>query len=167
MYIYLNCYICTPLRFIYIRPFPRGKHPQLHYTCTIVHPSAYKPPACEPAEQFVMDIRSGYPRRTQGFSVTSPRTSLASGKLPTRRISLFPVPAISTSKVAGLGWDSLLYSGGSASLYQSVACADRPHNPTYRTIQHLSLLGFTTQSSYIFEYIVKSISQHIEMLQTV
>ena len=62
-----------------------------------------------------MDIRSGYPRRTQGFSVTSPRTGLASGKLPTRRICLSPVSAISTSKVAGLGRDSLLYSGGSAS----------------------------------------------------
>ena len=61
------------------------------------------------------DIHSGYPRRTQGFSVTSPRTSLASGKLPTRRICLSPVSAISTSKVAGLGRDSLLYSGGSAS----------------------------------------------------
>ena len=50
-------------------------------------------------------------------------------------------------------------------LYQSVACADRPHNPNQRTIQHLSLLGFTTQFSYTSEYIVKSILQHIEMSQ--
>ena len=88
-------------------------HPQPQYT--IIHPSAYKPPVCKPAEQFVTDIRSGYPRRTQGFSVTSPSTGLASGKLPTRRICLSPVSAISTSKVAGLGRDSLLCSGGSAS----------------------------------------------------
>ena len=61
------------------------------------------------------DIRSGYPRRAQGFSVTSPKTSMASGKLPTRRNCLSPVSAISTSKVAGLGRDSLIHYGGSAS----------------------------------------------------
>ena len=61
------------------------------------------------------DIRDGYPRRTQGFSVPSPRTGLASGKLSRRRICLSPVSAISASKVAGLGRDSLLYAGGSAS----------------------------------------------------
>ena len=52
------------------------------------------------------DIRDGYPRWTQGFSVASPKTSLASGKLPTRRNCLSPVSAISTSKVAALGRDS-------------------------------------------------------------
>ena len=53
------------------------------------------------------------------MSYSGPRTaknsSLASGKLPTRRICLSPVSAISTSKVAGLGRNSLLYYGGSAS----------------------------------------------------
>ena len=111
------------------------------------------------------DIHSGYPHRTQGFSVTSPRTSLVLGKLPTRRICLSPVSAISTSKVAGLGRDSLLYSGGSAS-YTSMWPALTGHTILIsEQSQHLSLLGFTTQSSYTFEYIDKSILQHIETSQ--
>ena len=72
------------------------------------------------------DIRSGYPRRTQGFSVTSLKSSLASGKLPTRRNCLSPVSAISTSKVAGLWRDSLLFYGGSAS-YTSLWPAQTGH----------------------------------------
>ena len=39
---------------------------------------------------------SGCLRRPQGFSVPSPRTSLASGKLPTR-LPVSPVPVLSTS----------------------------------------------------------------------
>ena len=102
-------------------------------------------------------------RRTQRFSATSPRTSLALGKLPMRRNSLSPVSAMSTSEVAGLGRDSLLYSGGTASLYQYVACADRPHNPTN---EQSNTCCYNTILIYIFEYIVNSILQHIEMSQT-
>ena len=95
-----------------------------------------------PRRTSVTDIRDGHPRRTQGFSVASPKTSMASGKLPTRRICLSPVSAISTSKVAGLGRDSLLhvYSGGSASYTSpwpaligeqsnTYPCWDLQHNP--------------------------------------
>ena len=71
---------------------------------------------------------SGWLRRPQGFSVSSPRASLALGKPPTRR-PVSPVPVPSTSTIAGLGRDSRIYHGGGSSLCWSVACALRPHNP--------------------------------------
>ena len=40
-----------------------------------------------------------------------------------------PVPDRFTSKVAGLGRDSLIYYGGAISLFWSVACVNRPHSP--------------------------------------
>ena len=45
---------------------------------------------------------SGWLRRPQGFSVPSPRASLALGKPPTR-LPVSPVPVLSTSTIAGLG----------------------------------------------------------------
>ena len=66
------------------------------------------------------DNYSGGRRRTQGFSAPSPRTSLASGKLPTR-LPVSPAPVMPTSKVAGLGRDSLMHDGGASSLCWSVA----------------------------------------------
>ena len=74
------------------------------------------------------DNYSGQRRRTQGFSVTSPRTSRASGKLPTR-LPVSPAPVMSSSKIAGLGRDSLMHYGGASSLCWSVACALRPPSP--------------------------------------
>ena len=71
---------------------------------------------------------SGWLRRPQGFSVPSPRASLALGKPPTRR-PVSPVPVPSTSMIAGLGRDSRIYPGWGSSLRWSVACALRPHNP--------------------------------------
>ena len=71
---------------------------------------------------------SGWLRRPQGWSVPSPRASLALRKPPTRR-PVSPVPVPSTSTIAGLGRDSRIYHGGGSSLCWSVACALRPHNP--------------------------------------
>ena len=70
---------------------------------------------------------SGWLRRPQGFSAPSPKTSLALGKLPTR-LPVSPVPVLSTSTIAGLGRDSLIYNGGGSSLCWSVACASSPFN---------------------------------------
>ena len=99
---------------------------------------------------------AGYPTpENKRFSATSPRTGLALGKLPTRRMCLSSVPDCVYIKVAGLGRDSLIYAG-----------PDRSHNPIYSTIRHLSLLGFTTQSLYKSEYIANSILHHIEMSQS-
>ena len=67
------------------------------------------------------DNGAGQQRRTQGFSVPSPRASPTSGKLPTR-----PAPVTSSSKIAGLGRDSLMHYGGASSLCWSVAGALRP-----------------------------------------
>ena len=71
---------------------------------------------------------SGWLRRPQGFSVPSPRASLALGKPPTRR-PVSPVPVPSPSTIAGLGQDSRMYNRGGSSLCWSVACALRPRNP--------------------------------------
>ena len=57
------------------------------------------------------DDYSGRRHRTQGFSVPSPRTGRASGKLPTR-LPVSPVPVMSSSKFAGLGWNTLMPYGG-------------------------------------------------------
>ena len=62
---------------------------------------------------------SGWLRRPQGFSVPSPRASLALGKLPTR-LPVSPVLVLSTSMIAELGRDSLIYNGGGSSLWWSV-----------------------------------------------
>ena len=47
------------------------KAPITHYA--IVHPSAYKPPVCEPAEQSVTDIRTRHPLR-----ISAPDTGVLS-----------------------------------------------------------------------------------------
>ena len=108
------------LRFTLIRPFPREKHTQPHYA--IVYPSAYTPPTCKPAEESDADYPTpAIRRRTQRFSATCSRTSLALGKLHTRRKSPSSVSATSTSNIADLGRVSLIYTGGTASLYQTVA----------------------------------------------
>ena len=59
---------------------------------------------------------SGWLRRSQGFSVPSPRASLALGKTPTG-LSVSPVPVPSTSMIAGIGRDSRIYHGGGAPPY--------------------------------------------------
>ena len=85
--------------------------------------------------QSVTDILHGHPRRTTvrgGFSAPSPRTSLVSGKLPTR-LPVSPAPVMSTSKVAGLGRDSLMHYGGASSLCWSVdhTVLTSEHSNTY------------------------------------
>ena len=60
------------------------------------------------------DIRSGYPRQTWVLS-TLPKDQPGLRETTYGTYLSFPVSAMSTSKVAGLGRDSLLYSGGSAS----------------------------------------------------
>ena len=60
-------------------------------------------------------------------SVTSPRTSLASGKLPTRLLSLSCAPAGFSFPLLCRMW---------------VACADRPHDPLKQQITRLSFSGY-------------------------
>ena len=70
-------------------------------------------------------VRSRIDARHRGSQQPPQGPAWALGKLPTRRMCLSSVPDCIYSKVAGLGRDSLIYTG-----------PDRSHNPIYSTIQH-------------------------------
>ena len=121
-----------------------------------------------------MDIRSGFPCRTQGFSETPPpsppplppppppKTSMASGKLRTRRNCLSPVSAISTSKVAGLGRDSLIYT---TEVLPHIPDWDLLHNPHI----HLNTLinpYYSTYKCHKPYYIHNSGNSHYHSIST-
>ena len=80
-------------------------------------------------------------------SVTPPRTSLASGKLPTRLLRLSCAPTGSPSYYpsrAGVPYKHrrfYLITPDSAEYW--AACADRPHNPLKQQITRLSFSGYT------------------------
>ena len=76
----------------------RGKYPQPRCHSHVTPPTC-TPPVGQPAEESDAGLSSSnYPKAdyqplTQRFSAASPRTSLASGKLPTRRIKPSSEPA--------------------------------------------------------------------------
>ena len=75
------------------------------------------------------DIRRRTSAPDTGVLGTLPKDQPGLGEIAYWASGLSPAPVMSTSKVAGLGRDSLMYYGGAASLSWSVACVDRPHSP--------------------------------------
>ena len=130
--------------------FPRGKHPQPHNNI-IFKPSTYKPPAYKPAEESEAGLSKA------GLSQPRHRGSRQPPQGPAWPWGnyLLDVGGLSSvSTIADLGRDSLIYTGGTASLYRTLPNVGWPEQTghtihfTYE-ITHLSFLGYTKQSIYV------------------